>query len=540
MANSWNRYNAVLSENRSHLQKILMRAADIWWPRVFRLYVDLYRALGRIIGTTAVSLKKKLALHNFIKLRQRYIFTRGNRVRLRYVASTLGVFAVLAASLMQPAAASFMRKFQKFQPVNAQMIAQGDIEQVLVHNDLASAEGVSEGIRRAAVSMKKAPKRPNFRQISVDIGDTIAGVLEKAGVSKSDSYHVVKALSEHYDPRNVKPGQKINVQFKPTEDGGFELVRMGMQLSPVKEVTVEKQSEEDFKAELAEKELQVRQQAHYANIETSLYGSAARAGLPAGVIAEVIRVYSWDIDFQRDIRRGDKIEVLYDVYETEDGEIVKYGDVLYASLSVGGKDIPIYRHEMSDGRVDYFEPDGHSIRKTLMKTPIDGARLSSGFGMRKHPVLGYNKMHKGVDFAAPTGTPIYAAGDGTISFAGRKGGYGNYVQLRHNSTLKTAYAHMHKFAKGISQGKRVSQGDVIGYVGTTGRSTGPHLHYEVLVNNGQVNPNSVDLPTGEQLEGEELKAFQKMMGKLHKQYVSLTEGMKFAHKDSENPYSKLR
>lgn len=280
--------------------------------------------------------------------------------------------------------------------------------------------------------------------------------------------------------------------------------------------------------DLNEKELFPKLYARKTRIETSLYGSAARANIPSAVIAEMIRIYSWNIDFQRDIRSGDKIEVLYEAFETEDGEFARYGNVLFASLNVGNRDYPIYRFEMDDGRVDYFEPDGISIRKTLMKTPVDGARISSGFGMRKHPVMGYSKMHKGMDFAAPTGTPIYAAGDGVVERAGRNGSFGNYVRIRHNSKLKTAYAHLHRIKSSVSKGSRVRQGQIIGYVGTTGRSTGPHLHYEVLLNGEQVNPRSVNLPTGEQLAGQQLKRFKLQQGQTHQQYVSLGQGLKFA------------
>jgi len=201
---------------------------------------------------------------------------------------------------------------------------------------------------------------------------------------------------------------------------------------------------------------------------------------------------------------------------------------LFANIKTNGREKPIYRFEMDNGRVDYFGPDGTSIRKTLMKTPIDGARISSGFGYRRHPVLGYNKLHKGMDFAASTGTPIYAAGDGTVTYAARKGSYGNYISIRHNSKLGTAYAHLNKFKKGIRKGSVVKQGDVIGYVGTTGRSTGPHLHYEVLVNGVQVNPRSVKLPTGETLSGSELARFKSMVRSVDQEYASLTKGLKYA------------
>jgi murein DD-endopeptidase MepM/ murein hydrolase activator NlpD len=192
-------------------------------------------------------------------------------------------------------------------------------------------------------------------------------------------------------------------------------------------------------------------------------------------------------------------------------------------LTVNSQPIEIYRFTLKNGDIDYFTEDGWSVRKALMKTPIDGARMSSGFGMRHHPILGYNKMHKGADFAAPTGTPIYAAGDGTLEHVGRKGAYGNYIRIRHNSTLKTAYAHLNKFAKGMSASKRVKQGQIIGYVGTTGRSTGPHLHYEVLLDGKQVNPNRIDLPTGEKLKGTNYANLQALIKKRQKEFESMVD-----------------
>lgn len=386
---------------------------------------------------------------------------------------------------------------------------------------------VSGLVRNAAELIKKADG-PQVQEITVGKGDTIAGVLQNAGLDGAEAYQAVKALSEYFNPRRVKAGQTIDVEFKANDEGNKNFQKLALRLSPIKEVIVSKTEDNGYQAELHEKELTKQTYVGVAEIQTSLYGSAAKANIPSSVIANMIRVYSWDVDFQRDIRRGDKVEVMYEVYETEDGEFAKYGDILYANLGLSGSEKPIYRFEMADGRVDYFEPNGHSIRKTLMKTPVDGARISSGFGMRHHPVLGYNKMHKGMDFAAPTGTPIYAAGDGVIDYYGRRGGYGNYIRIRHNGTLKTAYAHMHKYAKGMGKGVRVKQGQVIGYVGTTGRSTGPHLHYEVLVNNAQVNPNSVDLPTGETLAGADLKKFKSQLKDADKLYVSLTEGFKFA------------
>ncbi|MEX1109612.1 MAG: M23 family metallopeptidase, partial [Dongiaceae bacterium] len=200
-------------------------------------------------------------------------------------------------------------------------------------------------------------------------------------------------------------------------------------------------------------------------------------------------------------------EIVFDQYLDENGDVVKTGEVSYVSLTLSGETLELYQFTPSSGVWDFFNPNGESVRKALMRTPIDGARLTSGFGMRKHPTLGYNKMHRGVDFGAPSGTPIYAAGDGTIESIGDNGGYGNYIRIRHNSEYSTAYAHMNGFAKGLNQGDRVRQGDIIGYVGTTGRSTGPHLHYEVLVAGEQVNPLDIKWPAGEKLAGADLEDF---------------------------------
>jgi murein DD-endopeptidase MepM/ murein hydrolase activator NlpD len=339
-------------------------------------------------------------------------------------------------------------------------------------------------------------------------------------------------MAEHLDPRKVRPGQMIQVSFKPGANQNQQktLSEMRVMLDPVRAIVVAPDEGGAYSSGIEEKEVHPRRHAQRANIEVSLYGSAAKAGIPSAVIAEAIRIYSWDIDFQRDIRAGDSLEVLYETYVTEDGAFARYGDILYASLSVNGKSIPVYRYETSDGSVDYFEPSGRSVRKALMKTPVDGARLSSGYGMRRHPILGYNKMHKGQDFAAPTGTPIYAAGDGVIERAGRWSSYGIYTRIRHNASLKTAYAHQSKLAKGIAPGVRVKQGQIIGYVGSTGRSTGPHLHYEVLQNGKHVNPSKLKLPQGETLRGAQLTKFKAHAASLDREFQAMRNDLKLAGK----------
>lgn len=486
--------------------------------------------------------KYRMQLYKLIKLRHRYIFSRSGKVRMRYAAG----FAVMALFMTSVTLRSAYEVASPYFGHNIVIAEAAPLDsnkegiKYLSANELfgdGMKSRVSESMRMATTIIQK-PKKPLNQTLKIGSGDTLAGVLQEAGVEGQDAFQIVKALSKHYDPRGLRAGQMLDVAFKHKggvepaegEEEILEFTKLTMKLSPIKEVVIEKDGDE-FASNIQEKELEERDNARYAEINTSLYGSAARAGIPSPIIAEVIRLYSQGVDFQRDLRRGDKVEVLYKTYETADGDFAKYGDLLYANLVIGGKDMPMYRYKLESGTVDYFDAKGQSNKKTLMKTPIDGARISSGFGMRKHPVLGYNKMHKGMDFAAPTGTPIYASGNGTIAFAGRKGGYGNYVQIRHNGSLSTAYAHMHRFAKNIATGKRVKQGEIIGYVGTTGRSTGPHLHYEVLIAGAQVNPNRVDLPTGETLKGKEMKKFQSTIASLQQQYAKLVDRVKVAALD---------
>lgn len=358
---------------------------------------------------------------------------------------------------------------------------------------------------------------PRDKHLKIGRGDTITGVLKRAGISPAESYKAVQAMSKHLDPRSIRPGQILTLSYNADRSAN-EFGKMLVALDKIKTVVVEKSPNGKFDARLDVKKVETKVYARRTTVQNSLYGSAEKSGIPAAVIANAIRIYSWDVDFQRDIRKGDSLEVLYDQKVTADGDVAQNGNIIYAKLTIGGTDYPIYRHKMSNGRTDYFSPKGYSIRKALLRTLVDGGRISSGYGMRRHPVLGYNKMHKGMDFAASRGTPIYAAGDGVVERASRNGGYGNYVRIRHNSKLKTAYAHMQKFARGVKSGKRVRQGDVIGYVGTTGRSTGPHLHYEVLVNGKQTNPKKLDLPTGEILTGSKLKKFKSQMARLNQTY----------------------
>jgi murein DD-endopeptidase MepM/ murein hydrolase activator NlpD len=314
----------------------------------------------------------------------------------------------------------------------------------------------------------------------------------------------------------LRPGQEIALTFSAPEKQhqgpiDFELVSLSLQPSVDRDLQVTRDLDGGFTAFAVDRPLTHRNVAVRGEINSSLFEATQEAGVPVAVIAAAIKAFSYDVDFQRDIQPGDSFEFVYDRLDDEDGNLAKPGDLLYASLTLSGKTYEIYRYEMSDGFVDYFNPKGESVRKALLRTPVDGARITSGYGMRNHPILGYSKMHKGVDFGAPTGTPIFAAGDGIITKMGPFSSYGNYIRLKHNATYVTAYAHISRFAKGLHVGSRVHQGDVIAYVGATGRATGPHLHFEVLVNGAQVNPTSVKLPSGSKLAGADLKKFKSAM-----------------------------
>lgn len=348
------------------------------------------------------------------------------------------------------------------------------------------------------------------KTLTVGKGDTLMELLVKNNVPREEAYEAILALNKIYDPRDLNPGHEITVFFnKEPSVADPKFSGLSIEKDPVYTVVVNRGNDGSYKVDQEEKEVARELKAFSGTIDGSLYMSAKAQGVPDGIILDLIKMYSFNVDFQRDIQPGDKFEVLYEEYKTEDGDVVPgKGHISYAKLSLGDRIMPFYRFTNSAGDVGYYDEKGQSAKRPLMKTPIDGARLSSGFGMRKHPVLGFSKMHKGVDFAAPRGTPIYAAGDGTIVKLGKFSSYGNYIRINHRSGIDTAYAHMNGYKAGLRAGSRVKQGQVIGYVGTTGRSTGPHLHFEVMMAGKQVNPSTIKMQTGNALAGTDLKAFK--------------------------------
>ena len=366
------------------------------------------------------------------------------------------------------------------------------------------------------------------KTVSVSSGDTLIELLTDEGLDRTTANTIITTLKEVFNPRQLRRGQEITLAFEIAENGDQLFRELNLKLDVTREIRVTRLPDNSFTAKEILCELNTKPVLSRAEISSSLYNAAIDADMPIDVLIQMIRAYSYDVDFQRDIQPGDKFEALYEKMLDENGDFVKGGSILYASLQTSGNTLSIYRYETSDGEVDLYDENGKSVRKTLMVTPIDGARLSSRYGMRKHPILGYSRMHKGLDFAAPTGTPIMAAGDGVVEYAGRKGGYGKYIRIRHANEYKTAYGHMSRFASGIRKGVRIKQGQIIGYVGSTGVSTGPHLHYEVLHRGKSLNPSSVKTPPGRTLKGEELNKFLLEKKDLEKLYAALERKDKLA------------
>lgn len=364
--------------------------------------------------------------------------------------------------------------------------------------------------------------------LKVSSGDTLYKMLCNAGLAYQEAYQVTEAIRPVFDPAKLRQGQQVCMGFVPGPGGGRMLQVLSLGLDDLQEVQVMRGNDRRFAARVVERSLKTRPVRFSAEIYSSMYQTAIDHGMPISVLMKLMHIYSYDMDFQRDIHAGDRIEVLYEEMITRSGKRVRAGNVLYASLYTGGRNLRVYRHETKGGIEQFFDANGNSVRKALMMTPLDGAVISSGYGMRKHPILGYTKMHRGLDFAAPTGTPVMAAGDGIVSYAGPRGTYGHFVQIRHANDYETVYAHLSGYAKGIKSGLRVRQGETIGYVGSTGRSTGPHLHYEIRRAGQSINPSTLKAPPGQKLDDEEMQRFAATKDRLESLYASLDGNSKTA------------
>ena len=348
---------------------------------------------------------------------------------------------------------------------------------------------------------------PKFKKFEHKIlpGETFDSILKNYSVNEKEIKEIKKRLSKKINLNKLNINQKIKFTLDQSQNIINDFV---FQISNTEKIYLTRNVKtNEFKQKTIVTKLKKNSIYKENIILQSLYKSAVDKKVPANIIIEFARIYGFQVDFQRDIKKEDSFQIMYEVYTEDSGKIIETGNILFANLKLSGKNNSLYYFEKK-GSEGHYDRNGKSIKKALMKTPINGARLSSSFGMRKHPIDGFNKMHRGTDFAAPLGTPIMASGDGVIKKAGWCGGGGNCVVIKHNSTYQTVYAHMSKFAKGIRSGVRVKQGQTIGYVGSTGKSTGPHLHYEVIVNGKKINSQTLKLPSGKILKGDERKIFE--------------------------------
>ena len=348
---------------------------------------------------------------------------------------------------------------------------------------------------------------PKFKTYNHKIksGETFDKILETYSIDEEEIIAVKKSLSKKINLNKLNTNQKIQINLDQTSN---KIKSFILQISNTEKIYLSRKDQNtNFDQEIITLKLDKKIIYKENIILQSLYKSATDQNIPANTIVEFARIYGFQVDFQRDIRKQDKFQIMYEVFIDENKKIIQTGEILFANLKLSGQDNSLYFFN-KEGSEGHYDKNGKSVQKALMKTPINGARLSSPFGMRKHPIDGFNKMHRGTDFAAPTGTPIMASGNGVIQKAGWCGGGGNCVKIKHNTTYETIYAHMSKFARGIKKGIRVKQGQTIGYVGSTGKSTGPHLHYEVIVNGKKVNSQRLKLPSGKILKGENRKIFE--------------------------------
>ena len=349
-----------------------------------------------------------------------------------------------------------------------------------------------------------------FTNLNYEIkkGDTIQKILKKLKVQNNDIQNVIDQYKKYGNPNKLLVGNKIDIIVeKSLSTNKNTIVKFSAPITKSTTIAITKNEDNKIISNKIITKLYKRKILSENIIKKNLYSSATEVNINPDTIIEFARVFGFEIDFQRDIRKNDYFKIVYAKYFDENGEFVKSGPILYAHMSVNGREITLYKFG-NDKSYGYFNINGKSVEKALMKTPINGARLSSSFGMRKHPIQGFNKMHTGTDFAAPMGTPIMASGSGTITRAKWCGGGGNCIKIKHNSTYDTIYAHMKSFAAGMKVGKKVRQGQIIGYVGSTGMSTGPHLHYVVIVNGKKVNSQKLKLPSGKVLKDDERKQFE--------------------------------
>ena len=369
----------------------------------------------------------------------------------------------------------------------------------------------------ATPNIKKNIDKEQFVEKKIEIlqGDTFVSILENLNFKQKKIYEIISKIEESYDLKKIKTGEIISV----FENNFAEIKKI--EFFKNNETIISVNLDKEINLNIIELTKNSFIESKEYTISESLFSDGIKNDVSSDILVKIIRLFSFDLDFQRDIRVDTVVSISYEFDEIVETGRLEYNDIKYASIIIDGKQLEYFKFITDDGYVDYFNREGKNVKKSILKTPLDGARISSNFGMRKHPISGFNKMHKGVDFAAPTGTPIYAGGNGIVEYVGRNGGYGKYIRIRHNNGYKTAYAHLSNYKKGISKGVRVNQGEVIGYVGSTGNSTGPHLHYEIIYQNKHINPLKLKLPSGKILEGKELEKFKEEYKIIYADHLSM-------------------
>ena len=376
-------------------------------------------------------------------------------------------------------------------------------------NNLISNTYLKKTLREIVNNLEPKYKTYNHR---IKSGETFDKILNGYSIEKEQVKAIKENLSKKTNINKLNTNQRIQITVDQTNNKIKEFI---FQISNTEKIILSKTNEiSKFNEEVLVLKLNKKIIYNENVILQSLYKAATDQNIPPNTIIEFARIYGFQVDFQRDIRKGDKFQIMYEVFIDNQDKIIQTGEILFANLKLSGQDNSLYYFDKKNVQ-GHYNKNGKSVQKALMKTPINGARLSSSFGMRKHPIDGFNKMHRGTDFAAPKGTPIMASGNGIVKKAGWCGGGGNCVKIKHNSTYETVYAHMSKFARGIKKGVRVKQGQTIGYVGSTGKSTGPHLHYEVIVNGKRVNSQKLKLPSGKVLKGKDRELFETNKIKLN-------------------------
>ena len=419
-----------------------------------------------------------------------------------------------------------------YRPVEASISPEKTIEQI--KNEAIENFEEETVLSDNDTNLDAVEEAKNIQIVEIKSGDTLLKMLTGLGLDYNEANNIFLATKKVFDPRDLRVGQKFEIEL--SEDGK-SVISMRSTLRTSEHLQLSQNNEGKYSAQIIKDELILELQSAKGKINGTLSIAMNNNGVPKSIVADFINIYSYSIDFRRDVKKGDSYEIIYENYITPEGKIAKYGNIIYAVLNLGKSKIELYRFKDSNGNLDYYDAKGLALKKTLSRRPMQyqSGRISSYFGRRRHPIYKDIRVHWGIDYPAPKGSHIYAAGDGVIQVAQYRSGYGNYIKIRHNSEYSTAYGHMNGFAKGMKPGTRVKQGQIIGYVGSTGRSTGPHLHYEVIKNGKRVNPLTIKASASENLRGQKLAKFKKEVAKINSTYEKMLANKQKEEKIAQSP-----